>query len=119
MVPFDRVISTQFYGVLVETNKKERSNLSTLKKRLNTIEWQIKMLDELGPDLLPYDLLRRAEGFDKTIDTLKGALIASGYEVIASKINPDWSPTMPLRDMIVILKEALIFAADILSALIL
>ena len=106
MVPFDRVISTQFYGVLVETNKKERSNLSTLKKRLNTIEWQIKMLDELGPDLLPYDLLRRAEGFDKTIDTLKGALIASGYEVIASKINPDWSPTMPLRDMIVILKEA-------------
>lgn len=105
LVPFDNVLMTQFYGVFEDKSNVERPNLTILKKRLNTIEGQIKMLDELGPDLLPYDLLRRAEGFDKTIDTLKGALIASGYEVIASKFNPNWAPTMPLRDMIDLLKE--------------
>lgn len=105
LVPFDSVLLTQFYGVFEEKGNIERPNLTILKKRLNTIEGQIKMLDELGADLLPYDLLRRAEGFDKTIDALKGALIACGYEVIASKFNPDWSPTKPLRDMIGVLKE--------------
>lgn len=105
LVPFDNVLMTQFYGVFEEKGNVERPNLTILKKRLNTIEGQVKMLDELGPDLLPYDLMRRAEGFDKTIDTLKGALIASGYEVMASKFNPDWAPTMPMRDMIDVLKE--------------
>lgn len=105
LVPFDNVLMTQFYGVFEEEGNVERPNLTILKKRLNTIEGQIKMLDELGPDLLPFDLLRRAEGFDKTIDALKGALIASGYEVMASKFNPDWSPTKPIRDMIDVLKE--------------
>jgi len=105
LVPFDNVLLTQFYGVFEENGNVERSNLTILKKRLNTIEGQIKMLDELGPDVLPFDILRRAEGFDKTIDALKGALIASGYEVLASKFNPNWAPTMPLRDMIDVLKE--------------
>lgn len=105
LVPFDNVLLTQFYGVFEENGNVERSNLTILKKRLNTIEGQIKMLDELGPDVLPFDILRRAEGFDKTIDALKGALIASGYEVMASKFNPNWAPTMPLRDMIDVLKE--------------
>ena len=105
LVPFDNVLMTQFYGVFEEKGNVERPNLTILKKRLNTIEGQIKMLDELGPDVLPFDILRRAEGFDKTIDALKGALIASGYEVMASKFNPNWAPTMPLRDMIDVLKE--------------
>ena len=105
LVPFDNVLLTQFYGVFEDKGNIERPNMTILKKRLNTIEGQIKMLDELGPDLLPFDLMRRAEGFDKTIDTLKGALIASGYEVIASKFNPDWSPIKPIRDMIEVLKE--------------
>lgn len=111
LIPFDNVLLTQFYGAYEEKNVKEQANLTILKKRLNTIEGQIKMLDELGPDLLPYDLLRRADGFDKTIDTLKGALIACGYEVMAYKFNPDWSPTKPLRDMIDVLKE-IGFASD-------
>lgn len=105
LVPFDNVLLTQFYGVFEEKNSAQNENLSTLKKRLATIEWQVKMLDELDAKVLPYDLLRRADGFDKTIDTLKGALIASGYEVIASKFNPDWSPVEPLRKMIAILKD--------------
>lgn len=105
LVPFDNVLMTQFYGMFEEKDNVERPNLTILKKRLNTIEGQIKMLDELGPDVLPFDILRRAEGFDKTIDALKGALIASGYEVMASKFNPNWAPTMPLRDMIDVLKE--------------
>ena len=54
---------------------------------------------------MPNDLLRRAEGFDKSLDTLKGALIACGYEVIASKFKTDWSPVEPLRKMIDVLKE--------------
>lgn len=110
-VPFDNVLLTQFYGVYEEKRHQEKSSQTTLKRRLNTIENQVKMLDELGPELLPYDLLRRAEGFDKTMDTLKGALIASGYDVIASKFNPDWSPVEPLRKMIDLLKE-IGFAAE-------
>ena len=105
LIPFDNVLLTQFYGLFEEKPNVQNANLSTLKKRLATIEWQVKMLDELGYDLLPYDLLRRADGFDKTIDTLKGALIASGYEVIASKFNQDWSPVEPLRKMIAVLKD--------------
>ena len=105
LVPFDNVLLTQFYGVFEEKQGAQNENLSTLKKRLATIEWQIKMLDELDAKVLPYDLLRRADGFDKTIDTLKGALIASGYDVIASKFNPDWSPVEPLRKMIAVLKD--------------
>ena len=105
LIPFDNVLLTQFYGLFEEKPNVQNANLSTLKKRLATLEWQVKMLDELGYDLLPYDLLRRADGFDKTIDTLKGALIASGYDVVASKFNRDWSPMYPLRNMIAILKD--------------
>lgn len=105
LVPFDSVLMTQFYGVFEEGSNKERPNHTILKKRLTTIEGQIKMLDDLGPDVLPYDILRRAEGFDKTIDALKGALIASGYNVIASKFNPDWSPIVPIREMIEVVKN--------------
>lgn len=105
LVPFDSVLMTQFYGSSGEKIIGVQPNLTTLRKRLNTIDGQIHMLDELGPDLLPYDLIRRADGIDKTIDALKGALIASGYEVIASKISPSWSPTMPVRDLIGVLKD--------------
>lgn len=105
LVPFDSVLMTQFYGVFEEKSNKERPNHTILKKRLNTIEGQIKMLEDLGPDVLPYDILRRAEGFDKTIDALKGALIASGYGIMASKFNPDWSPMAPIREMIEALKK--------------
>ena len=104
-VPFDNVLLTQFYGLFDEKDKKEKPKQTTLKRRLNTIEGQVKMLDELDARQLPYDLLRRANNFDRTIDALKGALIASGYETIASKFNPDWSPVEPLRQMIEVLKD--------------
>ena len=88
-----------------EEKQTEKPKQTTLKRRLNTISYQVNMLDELGPENLPNDLLRRAEGFDKSLDTLKGALIACGYEVIASKFKADWSPVEPLRKMIDVLKE--------------
>lgn len=103
-VPFDNELLTQFYGVF-EEKQAEKPKQTTLKRRLNTISYQVNMLDELGPEKLPNDLLRRAEGFDKSLDTLKGALIACGYEVIASKFRADWSPVEPLRKMIDVLKE--------------
>lgn len=104
-VPFDNVLLTQFYGLFEEKKTWEKPNQTTLKRRLNTIEGQVKMLDELDARQLPYDLLRRANNFDRTIDALKGALIASGYETIASKFSPEWSPVEPLREMIEVLKE--------------
>lgn len=104
-IPFDNVLLTQFYGQFEEKSKWERPNLTTLKRRLNTIEGQVKMLDELDAGQLPYDLLRRANNFDRTIDALKGALIASGYETIAAKFSPEWSPVDPMREMIEVLKD--------------
>ena len=104
-VPFDNVLLTQFYGQFEDKDKIEKPNQTTLKRRLNTIEGQVKMLDELDARQLPYDLLRRANNFDRTIDALKGALIASGYETIASKFSPEWSPVEPVREMIEVLKE--------------
>ena len=111
LVPFDNELLTQFYGVFDEKQNEVKPSQTTLKRRLNTISYQVKMLDELGPEKLPFDLLRRAEGFDKTLDTLKGALIACGYETIASKFNSDWSPVEPLRKMIDVLKR-IGFASD-------
>ena len=104
-VPFDNVLLTQFYGQFEDKDKKEKPNQTTLKRRLNTIEGQVKMLDELDARQLPYDLLRRANNFDRTIDALKGALIASGYDTIASKFSPEWSPVEPVHEMIEVLKE--------------
>lgn len=104
-VPFDNVLLTQFYGQFDEKGIKEKPNLTTLKRRLITIEGQVKMLDELDAIQLPYVLLRRANYFDRTIDALKGALIASGYETIASKFSPGWSPVEPMRKMIEVLKD--------------
>ena len=104
-VPFDNVLLTQFYGLFDEKKTREQPNQTTLKRRLNTIEGQVKMLDELDSRQLPYDLLRRANNFDRTIDALKGALIACGYETIASKFIPEWSPVDPLRDLIEVLKD--------------
>lgn len=106
LVPFDSVLQSQFYGAFEERSDRGRANLTTLKRRINSIETQVKMLNELEPYNLLLDLLRRAEGFERTIDTLKGALIASGYEVIASKFNPEWSPVDPFRKMIAELKDA-------------
>lgn len=105
LVPFDNVLLTQFYGVFEEKANSQKKNLSTLKKRLATIDGQLRLLEDLDAESLPYDLLRRANGLDRTVDMLKGALIASGYEVIASKFNQEWSPTSPLRTLLDNLKE--------------
>jgi hypothetical protein len=104
LVPFDNVLLTQFYGVFEDTVDTSKTNRSTLNIRLGAIEGQIKRLENDEFDLSPYSLLRRAEGFDKSLDALKGALIACGYEVIASKFIIDWSPLEPLRKIIRFLK---------------
>ena len=105
LVPFDSVLLTQFYGVYGEEQIPHKKNQSILKQRIATIEGQIRLLEESSPESLPYDLLRRANGLDRTIDTLKGALIACGYEIIAAKFNSDWSPVSPLRSLIDVLKK--------------
>ena len=104
-VPFDNVLLTQFYGVFEEKGNWEKPNQTALKKRLSTIEGQIKGLDYLNAETLPYALLRRANSFEKSIDALKGSLIASGYEVIASKFRQEWSPMEPVRRMVDVLKR--------------
>lgn len=104
LVPFDNVLLTQFYGVFEEKGNMEKPRQTALKKRLSTIEGQIKGLDSLNAETLPYALLRRANSFEKTIDALKGALIACGYEVIASKFRQEWSPMEPIRRMIDVMK---------------
>lgn len=104
LVPFDNVLLTQFYGVFEEKDNWEKPNQTALKKRLSTIEGQIKGLDYLNAETLPYALLRRANSFEKSIDALKGSLIACGYEVIASKFRQEWSPMEPIRRMVDALK---------------
>lgn len=105
IVPFDNILLTQFYGLFNEKVNEPKQNLSKLKKRLSTIETQINNLNKLPPKTLTYDLLRRAEGFENSIDALKGVLIASGYEVIASKFNPEWFPLNSLRRVISIMED--------------
>lgn len=104
-VPFDNVLLTQFYGVFEDKGNWEKPNQTALKKRLSTIEGQIKGLDYLNAETLPYALLRRANSFEKSIDALKGSLIACGYEVIASKFRQEWSPMEPVRRMVDVLKR--------------
>ncbi len=105
LVPFDNVLLTQFYGVFEEKRNWEKPSQTALKKRLSTIEGQIKGLDSLNAETLPYALLRRANSFEKTIDALKGALIACGYEVIASKFRQEWSPMEPIRRLMDVMKR--------------
>lgn len=104
LVPFDNVLLTQFYGVFEDKDNREKPNQTALKKRLSTIEGQVKGLDYLNAETLPYALLRRANSFEKSIDALKGSLIACGYEVIASKFRQEWSPMEPVRRMVDVLK---------------
>lgn len=104
LVPFDNVLLTQFYGVFEDKDNMEKPNQTALKKRLSTIEGQVKGLDYLNAETLPYALLRRANSFEKSIDALKGSLIACGYEVIASKFRQEWSPMEPVRRMVDVLK---------------
>ena len=105
-VPFDNVLLTQFYGVFEDKGNWEKPNQTALKKRLSTIEGQIKGLDYLNAETLPYALLRRANSFEKSIDALKGSLIACGYEVIASKFRQEWLPMEPMRRMLEVLKRS-------------
>lgn len=105
MVPFDSVLLTQFYGAILSKEKKQKTSFTTLNARLATIDGQLRMLEDLGVEDLPLDLLRKASGLDKTIDTLKGALIASDYDVMASKFNHKWSPVWPLQKLLEVLKK--------------
>lgn len=105
MVPFDNVLLTQFYGTLVLRDSSQKPNYRSLNARLGTIESQIHGIEDLSAEELPLDLLRKANGLEATIDSLKGALIACGYEIMASKFNPEWAPTRPLQKLLDVMKR--------------
>lgn len=105
MVPFDSVLLTQFYGALVSRESVQKPNYRSLNARMGTIESQLHGLEILTAEELPLDLLRKANGLEATIDSLKGALIACGYEIIASKFNQEWIPTRPLQKLLDVMKR--------------
>lgn len=105
MVPFDNVLLIQFYGALVIKETSQKPNYRSLNARMGTIESQLHGIEILSAEELPLDLLRKANGLDATIDSLKGALIACGFEVMASKFNPDWTPTRPLQKLLDVMKR--------------
>ena len=105
MVPFDNVLLTQFYGFLVQKQAPIKTNLTLLKNRLQIIDRQVNRIEALTSSKMPLDLMRLCNGLDKSLDTLKGALISSGYEIMASKFNVEWSPITPLRRLLDVLKR--------------
>ena len=106
MVPFDAVLMTQFYGYLVHRKSTRETSHTVLKNRLATINNQVNRIEDLTIKELPLDLLRLCNGLDKSIDSLKGALIASGFEIMASKFSIEWSPITHLRRLLDVLKRA-------------